>query len=112
MQFHVENDASNRAEGKRLREEMDFADSKPYVTTTDDGLFDIHVTYSGHMTMLDQKVVKVLTNAPSYQHCPLCHHKQSDFDNPDLEFSAIDDFVKFGLRLFQSSEIFWVIGSD
>ena len=83
---------------------MELAESKPYVTTTDDGLYDIHVTYSGFMTMLDQKVVKVLTNAPSYQHCPLCHYKQSEFDNPDLVFNSIDDFVKFGLR-FESSHV-------
>ena len=70
---------------------MKEADSKPYVTTTDDGLFDIHVTYKGFHTMLDQKVVKVLTNAPSYQHCPLCHYKQSEFDDWD-SFEIIDDY--------------------
>ena len=82
---------------------MKYAESHPYSTTTDDGLYDIHVIYNGFMTMIDGKVLKANTLAPSYQHCPFCHYKQSEFDDWD-SFEIIDDFVKFGLRL-KSSQI-------
>ena len=77
---------------------MKKAELNPFCTTTENGLFDIKVVYNGFMTMLDGKVVKVLTDAPSYNTCPMCHYKQSEFDDPELTFNSIDDNIKFGLR--------------
>ena len=45
---------------------------------------------------VDQKVVNALTNCPSTQRCPFCHHKQSEFSQ-DLPFLTIDDYIQFGL---------------
>ena len=80
---------------------MKHAESHPYTTTTENGLYDINIIYNGFMTMIDGKVLKVNTLTPSYQHCPFCHYKQSEFDDWD-SFEIIDDFVKFGLRLKSS----------
>ena len=40
-----------------------------------------------------------MTKCPSSQRCPLCHHKQSDFNNPNLDFEILEDYAKFGLSL-------------
>ena len=80
---------------------MAHAKNNPYSVQNDDGL-DIQVSLDGYMTMIDGKVAKILTNAPSYQRCPLCHYKQSDFNNEDIQFDTIDDNIKFGLRLESS----------
>ena len=77
---------------------MEEAKKSPYSMTTEDGLFDMHVSYSGYMTMIDGKVAKALTHCPSYNRCPICHYKQSDFKNDDISFDTIGDNIKFGLR--------------
>ena len=41
---------------------------------------------------------KVITEAPSYQHCIFCHKKQSDFNKHENSyFQLIDDLEKYGL---------------
>ena len=82
---------------------MEKAKNSPFSMTTEDGLFDIHVSYTGYMTMIDGKVAKALTHCPSYNRCPLCHYQQSEFKNYQ-KFDTIDDNIKFGLR-WESSQI-------
>ena len=82
---------------------MAHAKNNPYSVQNDDAL-DIQISFDGYLTMIDGKVAKVLTGSPSYQRCPLCHYKQSDFKREDIQFDTIDDNIKFGLRL-ESSQI-------
>ena len=47
---------------------------------------------------IDGKVMKAIIDAPSYQHCPLCHKKQSEFNKDNVEFKVLEDFEKYGLN--------------
>ncbi|XP_075149012.1 uncharacterized protein LOC142222645, partial [Haematobia irritans] len=61
----------------------------------------IRVTYDLYMTLIDGKVLNVLTETKSAQQCPICHSGPNqfrtirNFDSP--QFEAKSDALKFGI---------------
>lgn len=61
----------------------------------------IEVTFKMSLTVIDGKVLNVLTNTSSYQKCPICHCTQSDIleitDYNSEKFRPIEDNLKYGI---------------
>lgn len=61
----------------------------------------IEITFRMFLTVIDGKVLNVLTDTKSNQKCPICHATQTDFlkvtDYNSVKFHPIDGNLKYGI---------------
>ena len=96
MVFEKETTATNEAEGERLMKEMNDLQASPYIPKS---FPNLSVKFKGFMTMVDGKVVNIMTKNPSTQRCPFCHVLQSQFNDPTADFSTVEGALDFGLSV-------------
>jgi hypothetical protein len=109
--FFLVNLESSKVEADRLQEEVDNLVEHQLV-------FDhrVRVRYIGYETMIDGKLLNVLTNNPGSGRCPICHAKSAEMMDRTREFIPVPGSLVFGVSslhfLLRVFEFYLNVGSN
>lgn len=76
--------------------DLEILNLQPFQVTLRSGV-ELCIKFELNFTVIDGKVLSIITRTPSQQSCPICCANPSQFNKIDLPFEAKQERLKFGI---------------